>query len=446
MSKKNEIQEDESKPQLTAKQKIKLAIENALTTGTFLVFTAMVASETISAIKGKVGDYKTTDQITENAKSLDADMRIVEYFAERGPLKSEYKRLLHNNNKPIYVNIGNSFSASEREMIISSLNYYEDVFKEINPKYRFKILNIPFLPFNFVAGQTTMQFHKYNIKADGVNYTRANYFNKQFLRNIHIVIDPESLTWERPLAEYVIKHEILHSFGFADVYQAITPVDHQNTFEMVNNFNFEMGILQPNDIAVLHSLYNQDLVSGDEEQNKIALEETKQKIENYKKFYAEKVKEFYVNKKKVKNFETITDEDLCEKPLSYTSVRYYSPHNRLLTFDTEKNEINYKIFDENNKFIYETTVPYVKTDDMVFVTNLKIDKEKHPKLPKSGVYNFAIANKGGKLVLLELEFESMTPLIDGTFLQQQYELNSKSKQAKINENFESETAAKENIF
>lgn len=52
---------------------------------------------------------------------------------------NKIRRLSHNGNDPIYVNISKNFNDEEVEKIKAAFTYIENIFKDINPSYRFSM-------------------------------------------------------------------------------------------------------------------------------------------------------------------------------------------------------------------------------------------------------------------------------------------------------------------
>lgn len=251
-----------------------------------------------AAIKSAVSinKYNPPAYVQEVMADFDVDN---DYLSKSN--KGYYKRLEDNGKDPIYVSIDKSYDSypEYKQYVIDALDYLFGIVGKINLAYKYKIVSeaerigcdmvgkstikftsgsIPSAPGGLISGTEESAFSFYDVLSKDNNILSSiikldfDVFNKR---------DEEA-------NRYTTIHELMHAFGFDDMYQ-VTVVDglkqtthtskyKGDTFMQVVGKNRVMKIT-PNDFALLCALY---IPKGSDEQYKADI---KKMIEDYKQEY-----------------------------------------------------------------------------------------------------------------------------------------------------------------
>lgn len=256
----------------------------------------------------KFANYAYDEEIETIAKYLDCDL---------GYIKKEnnhYVRMEHNGNEPIYVCFDEYFTIEEKETAIESLDYVFGIVGKINNNYKYKIVETE--EFNSKFAKTKIYYSigstKYvdgnkNLVVDGYITSSNNILSvlmsKPTMNNFTININTDIIKGRKNQLKYTLTHELLHAFGFDDVYNfngfSTTTKYYGNTYI---NSSFKAEMLTPNDVKCLISLY------ANRNSNK---EEVQSLLTAYTDLYYDNFSNNCINKcGKVKDFD---DQDFAFK-------------------------------------------------------------------------------------------------------------------------------------
>lgn len=238
--------------------------------------------------------FKNSDSISLVANELGIDMNILQ--------KEEYGdqifRLKPNDNGKINVFIDSSVPAQTSQIIHEALDYYNDIFDKVNDRFNFVVSNQIDYITDSIIQKSTIKFD-YKVIDDtayGVNtqyrklladlpvkFLADNKNDGKYCIKSHISLNKtyfDQLDSQRQ--EYTIRHEILHSLGFADVYdKGNTMLDtmmHTNNMYVINE-------LSPNDMRRIYAAYCEDYMNNDKTINYEKLGEIKKELNTYETKY-----------------------------------------------------------------------------------------------------------------------------------------------------------------
>lgn len=283
-------------------------------------------------------NYISQNEINSISSVIDCDLSYMskEY--------NNYLRMKHNEGEPIYVCFDDKYSDELKKQAIESLDYIFGIVGKINSNYKYEIVDRDDF---FQKGNKTKIF-----------YTFGTYFStyKEYVSesNAHLeqhhawynfaTDNPVYYYYELNLNKerlegrseeeilYSFNHELLHAFGFNDVYTNLfnktTDKYYGNTY-MNNRIKYDM--LTPNDLKCLISLY----VEEDYD-----IEEIQSNIEKYqKKFY-----KYYANLCKQK---FCTSESLKETSFNFSSMIIAEE------LDKTRYGYNYKVVVDEERYLFE---------------------------------------------------------------------------------------------
>lgn len=373
------LDENKSEKKYSKLKKILNGVLDAALIGTSTVFVGAAVSEGVAAVKPLLNEYKNDEQISQDSMLFDANMDLANIHARNVIFKTEFKRLPHNGDKPIYVSIDSKFNEDEVEQINKALEYYEDLFKDINSNYRFEVVSKEKVFIEHTFGNTTITFEKDELPifAAGLNKQRANLLNSNFLRQNNIIISNNALDYY-----YTLIHEIGHSFGLADVTRDFTDVDYHNTFYSQTEINKRVSMLYPSDVAILYSMYGQYYRDGNNllpEKVEIA----KQSFEDYKTKFYQKLTDVTLSYFNVEN-QFIDIQALQSTTLVNQNVFIFDPNISAVSryiYETQiidENNASFVIKDCSGNMLYETTTRYEQHEGMIYLPAVHLKNGQYP--------------------------------------------------------------------
>lgn len=347
------------------KKMLKTVFDFTLTAA--LSFTVVVGGKSVYT-SAKTKNYAPMEQIEEVAKNLNCDLTYI----SQGKFNKQIL-LRHNGDKPIYVSIEEGFTEEEKSDIIYTLDNIFGLMKDINSHYTYEIVEEDKMPKNMFT--STIKYKLLGSEEKDDSFAKNYFGNKDLLMNPFIkpTINRSTIVYNRDLIEskktdriIVLTHELLHSFGFADVYFSEIGKYYYNTILKASNVfkeydkAKEFPIITPNDYRCLIALYAE-------------------------KFKNEQEKNAYINKFKLKAIE-------------YDNLYYgiYKDLNDLNGFDTEslyfngtflnkKYEVKVKnnsylftIYDKNDNIIERCNGQAINIDGVFFLRNVEFQKGFNP--------------------------------------------------------------------
>jgi len=235
-------------------------------------------------------NYSDSTQIKRMLNDLNCD----DSYLHTVENKSEeiFTRQPHNNGEPIYVTISKEYTEQDRELIKTSLDSVFGVVSSVNNLYSYEIVD-------------KAPLDKYSIKYstkeisddfDGMAVRRVMK-NSGKIKHSTIYLDKDFLKDSNSSAKlYILTHELLHVFGFADIYteefeNKIKSNTMMNSKYFTHRTKKDFIPLTPNDYRLLLSLYTKRT------ENEI---DYKQKLARAKALIAEYEQVFY--KKEIEGF------------------------------------------------------------------------------------------------------------------------------------------------
>lgn len=352
--------------------------------------------------KDLIGNRKYQQKVVTE---LGADMQIMQdYSFINGYDIDKLVRLRPNDSNKIYVGVDEKISGRERENINSAISDFNNVFSNINDAYNFVVCDSEESKSYSREGNTTIDI-KYSTLAQncyGLTESCTNKFTffsrKKSSNNVYIV--GSSIYFDRnvfpKLADVtqlqIIKHEILHTLGFADLY---TGYDDETSLMNIG----VMGVstkFSPNDIKMLYVAYGNKHINKDGSYNSEKMSEIKEKIDTYEKMYYKYFIDLIKNNNKNKRyFRSITEEELTDLTFSKNNA----------TITIKNGEYTYTL---NGK---TKTGKLIIGDDYAIIPDVKRDN----RYNKGSMYNdFLILTKHkSKIECFDLDiYHSNTNMID----------------------------------
>ena len=213
------------------------------------------------------------------------------------------RRLANNGDEPVYVTFDENFENEPfyKEMAINSLDYVFDMVHEINPLYRYKIISEKQANEKAVIGKSIIQYKAFDFNKSaykesmGVETHQVNLhdiiFWDHIASNNRISVDFARFDdLDDLVLGYIFTHELLHAFGFDDVYKifyynGVLKSDKKtrlraDTF-MQSQVGEAMHVITPKDYATLCALYYPKTKIGDKKYKSYVTS----KIEEYTDMY-----------------------------------------------------------------------------------------------------------------------------------------------------------------
>lgn len=352
----------EIKPKKKNKKKLKLI---GILVGCTVLTGLSVTSTTLSIVTSKEEQIKPYEQIMSDADYLGADLTLLknrttflkEYDED---YKSSFLRLKNNGNRPIYVYIDDIDNNLE-ENIKETLNETQDLLSYINESYHFKIVSKQMDEVVKYYNQSAIRFsvEKLENTVNGDNISSFNYnpkeYEKLYIVHSHIKINSNFL--ERNPSKEQIKnvlfHEILHSFGFPDLYDD----EYKERLCYMNVAN-RFHLLHPNDIKMLYCAYGNKHIDKEGNVDKTKLQQVKEALDKYEKYYYEKVFNDFFEQfsylEPAKTNKLSSDFKLIEERFRET-----------LIYEVKDDKYKITILDLKSNLIEEITGEVLKTDKYI---------------------------------------------------------------------------------
>ncbi len=260
---------------------------------------------------------------TEVLKQLDADMIIMQDFSyiKDGDLK-KLVRLKPNKEKEICVEISSEITDKTKNNIEKSLTEFNEIFTNINDSYNFKIYETTELKeFN---KKSTISFKYKTLDKNTYGLTTAEKSKNFFFSNVDALencyIKKATIYFDEKVFDslsnssqlYVIKHELLHSLGFSDLYDYY---DDETSLMNVGIVGYS-NVLSPNDLKMLYVAYGNKHINNDGSFNQENLDKVKFYINEYEKNYYEHLIDIIKEKTDVE-LENINKEEILNLSLEY---------------------------------------------------------------------------------------------------------------------------------
>lgn len=332
---------------------------------------------------------------TRVVEELDADMQIMQdYSFLKSTEIDKLARLKPNDTKQIYVNIDERITGRERENITSALSDFNDAFENINDSYNFVICDKN----ENVQGKTAINFkyrtlpqNVYGLTESAAN--KLNYFSqKQAKDNCYIIgatvyLDDAVFTKLADVTQLqILKHEILHTLGFADLY---TGYDDETSLMNVGI----MGVstkFSPNDLKMLYVAYGNKHINSDGSFNQEKMNEVKAKIDAYEQNYYKYLMNIIKDNTKY-TFNDLSNEDLTD--LSFTK------NNASITIKNGEYEYTFNGTTKKGKLVIG--------EDYAIIPDIK----RANRYNKGSLYNdfLIIAKRKGKITCYDIDiYHSLT--------------------------------------
>lgn len=167
-------------------------------------------------------------------------------------------RLAHNNGEPIYVSFDQCVSEDMKNASIQTLDYIFGLVNNINNLYFYEIVEYD----RYVSTKSNIRYTMYDENESDVKnasaYVLRTSYGKFYATNT-VYINSSLENRSSNYINYVLTHELLHIFGFEDVYlngEVKNTNDYfDNTFLNVSDIYINSGLISPNDYKFLLCAY-----------------------------------------------------------------------------------------------------------------------------------------------------------------------------------------------
>lgn len=355
-------------------------------------------------------DYSNNAQVEEIAEVLDCDLS---YASKKD---DKYLRLEHNGNKPIYVCLDDALNAEERHSIIKSLDTIFGLVGQINPKYRYEIVDQE--QFDSLGTKTKIYYTlgQHRVESNGKiadanahierKYNWLSFLTTKRTMNEFVVsIDREK---SKDSLEYDALHETLHLFGDDDVFTILTTQfshKHQGNTLLQPQIGEDVMLFSPNDVRLLISQYAPKFKNDEEKQSFISqytamLEEYD---EIYYSAYASHCKENYYAKG-----EFSSHSFTYQNTIHYTQTPELNP-THIITVN--ENQYTLEIYNRDGVLLDSTSGEVYWKDGVAILRNVTLEKGLKPGIKNSTfkdgyVQDLALIPKGNFASLVDLKVDS----------------------------------------
>lgn len=370
--------------------------------GVSLLISGTIMTAGAGMIKNKYSNYLTDYEIMGNAERYDCDTGYIT------KLQGHYSVLQHNGEEPIYIYLDKLLTEEEKKKSIDSLEYVFNIVKEINPHYKYELVDEEtYLEKNDKSRikYTTYETCDKNIDASAHVHRGTNMLTKLIERSLIkesiICINRETIDDQgEEYEKYIYIHELLHVFGFEDVYNVGT---YKNVLKMygntIMNVNHTLALkkITPNDLKCLVAMYDDGSVS-------------KEKIDAYISKYTD---EFYKTYVKTVIKSTGFNENVEYENFQYTAVRSITDLDKreygyIYTVNIQDGKYQFIIQDKDDLTVLDSTTGDVLYKDGVCIlqdVSLKVGIRPYDKTEvysDGWVADMVIGQKSGDMILYNI--------------------------------------------
>lgn len=235
------------------KHNLKVASVTAITLSIFVSSTwglnscSQLQNSTNDNIIENQMQYASDEQIDNLVNDLNCVYDVINHHRTDNNMK-------HNNGEPIYITFDKNYPEEYKQQTIKSLDYVFGLVNEINDLYYYKIVD----DYNSISNKSNIHFasHEPDGIADGWCHYNSNSRKITLATNLKERF-PNQVASERYIYNSCL-HELLHAFGFDDVYGdgelKNTNNYYGNTVMNVKNDQYLLKLL-PNDYKCLIATY-----------------------------------------------------------------------------------------------------------------------------------------------------------------------------------------------
>ena len=229
-------------------------------------------------IMSSVNHFKNQKQITKDASSLGVDLDASSVREDK------LVRFAFPKEGDVYVIYDVNMTQVEKEYIKETVDYYNNIFKNIDGNYSFTLVDSKF---SIKETDSYIKFNNKDLEGLDKGLNKSSLSNKlkygYFISNSEIYINWNKLhDASDTMIRYIFNHEFAHSLGLNDVY--IDSHKSFNTNTIMNVFNsYTLDVLYPNDYAILQALYSNSC--NNYKRYNEAINEMKNEINEYRNYF-----------------------------------------------------------------------------------------------------------------------------------------------------------------
>lgn len=268
--------------------------------------------------------FKNSDLIPQVTSELCTDMDLM-HCSQRN---DQIIRLKPNDDGNVCVYIADNVPQRTKQNIQSSLEYFNDIFDNVNDRFNFEVGSKAEYLADKALQKSTIKFDYKSLKnqVTGLNTHYQSWFDfpkKIFSSSknagVYCVSSYINLNkdyfekFDDKMQQYTIRHEMMHSLGFDDVYDS--KFDDFTTIMNVNNL-YVTNEVSPSDMRRLYTAYCEDYVNADKTLNYEKLAEIREYLDNYENQYYDNVATVLKNAYSCECYE-ISNEELSNFKASY---------------------------------------------------------------------------------------------------------------------------------
>ncbi|MFA6860625.1 MAG: hypothetical protein WCR30_04480 [Clostridia bacterium] len=333
-----------------------------------IVFTSAYTVNLISVSNETQGpNYKKVELVDSDAELFGAE-------GEYNYNVSDYFRLKHNDKDPIHVYIEKGFNEEDVGLIKKSLNYFEDLFKNINDKYKFDYISENQYNISVIKGDTTIKYELADLEpsyVNGENKTQTFIFNPTFIKKSIIRIENDLQVSNVDEKYYIYLHELAHAFGLKDVYMDDEKIYYGNTLIQSSELQKTLNKVSPEDYRKFQAMYNISHINEDgtvnEEKLKIILENIKNYDSEFYKYVVDTMTNYLTSVNRIT--QDISKSDAEKYKFSYTYSDAIDTTVNKIHFDDEK---YYWDIYKNNQLIFSSDGKYLEQDGVILIPSINI--------------------------------------------------------------------------
>lgn len=367
-----------------------------------LTFGGVFAREKIATSK-----YITSSSITESLSDLDIENPYIIQDSD-----GLYQRFANNGKEPIYISFDEKYESMPRykEIARESLDYVFGLLNEINPKYTYKIVSESERKQREFFGKSTIQYIYEDFDSTGRSLIngeaqrRPTYFDFLVWDNIinryNVSMHFGHLdTFEDEYVRYIYIHELLHVFGFKDVYETYRQdgrivIDGKSRYRadtfMQSKFGKDMQMITPKDYATLCALYTPKVSDEKKADEKLRIEKL---IEDYTTNYYNVVNDKaceYIGDKRSVEKEKIkpgdVDSEIKFKRILFLDynidTKEYTIVQNIYHVTINGDQYTLKLYDEDKKLLDTCSGKVIKTDNFLILENCNFKHGCWPNVEK----------------------------------------------------------------